>query len=140
MPEIVSPDTITVEQMAHAIADRITQNCGNRGDRIHALHAISALADLAATTPEGVATALTRWRSELCGAADVLPHVEASLAAAEARAAAVLALHQPCHEQCLTPIPGYTPAKCQHCGHLYPCPTVRTLSVDDPTQEGTTTP
>lgn len=77
MPDhVTGPRQLTVEELAYAIRDRLRTG-GDKDAGVHALEALSAVADATGTHPEGVATALTLFRSNLCGAAQVLPHVEA---------------------------------------------------------------
>lgn len=48
-------------------------------DAQRAAAALDALAELVGTDRQGVVTALALYQSNLCGAADVLPHVEAEV-------------------------------------------------------------
>ena len=133
MPDpVIYPAVITVKAATEAIAHRV-RAAGSDFPYLHAAEALAALADLTGTTPEGVAVALTAWRSGLCGAADVLPHVEAERDRYAGAFAAVRALHRPCHDdndpaacvygQTWT----FAPIGCVECRDRWPCRTIAAL-------------
>ena len=136
MSRVIGPQVLTLDDL-HVVVENVLLGHEHGPTSRNAERIVEAIADFTGTHPEGVATALTLFRSNLCGAADVLPHVEASLADAHASLDAVRTLHRPCH----TPdhpgaglaCTGHSPAqsiaaRCVHCvGYPYPCPTVRAL-------------
>jgi hypothetical protein len=81
MPDrIVTDGPLTADDLRSVVAEAVAYPRLPAGlDRDRADRAIDALADLTGTDRGGVAAALRMFRSNLCGAADVLPHVEAEV-------------------------------------------------------------
>ena len=75
MTRVIGPHEFTADEVKVTVAGALIQAKRRGMDRSWAV--VDALADLTGTHREGLARALTLFRSNLCGAADVLPHVEA---------------------------------------------------------------